>query len=82
MIHIVKVFSLVNEAEVEMFFWKPLAFLCNPTDVDNLISDSFAFSKSSFYIWKFSIHILLKPSWKDFKYYLANMWNECNCAVV
>ena len=44
MIHIVKVFSLVNEAEVEMFFWKPLAFLCNPTDVDNLISDSFAFS--------------------------------------
>ena len=82
MIHIVKVFSLVNEAEVEMFFWKPLAFLCNPTDVDNLISDSFAFSKSSLNIWKFMVHVLLKPSLENFEHYFASMWDECNCAVV
>ena len=39
-------------------------------------------SKSSLYIWKFSVHILLKPSLKDFEYYLASMWNEHSCAVV
>ena len=48
----------------------------------HLISGSSAFSKSSLNIWKFSVHILLKPSLKDFEYYLASMWNECNCAVV
>ena len=50
--------------------------------VDNLISGSSAFSVSSLYIWKFSVHILLKPNLKDFEYYLASMWNECTCAVV
>ena len=44
-----------------------------PTDVGNLISGSSAFSKSSLNIWKFSVHILLKPSLKDFKHYLAGM---------
>ena len=48
----------------------------------NLISDSSAFSKSSLYIWKFSVHVLLKPVLKDFEHYLAGVWNECNCAVV
>ena len=42
----------------------------------------FAFSKSSLYIWKFSVHILLKPSLKEFEHYLASMWNKCNRAVV
>ena len=68
-----KVFSIVHEAEVDIF----LEFSCffyDPTDVDNLISGSSAFSKSSLYICKFSVHVLLKPSLKDFEHYLASMW--------
>ena len=60
-IHTVKGFSVVNEAEVDVF----LEFSCffyNPTDVGNLISYSSAFSKSSLNIWKFSVHVLLKLS--------------------
>ena len=80
-IHTVKSFSAVNEAEVDVFLefsW----FSSDPTDIGNLMSGSSVFSKSSFYIWKFSVHVLLKPSLKDFERYLASMWNECNCAVV
>ena len=51
-------------------------------DVGNLISGSSAFSKPSLYIWKFSVHILLKPSLKDFEHILASMWDECNCTVL
>ena len=65
-----------------MFFWNSFAFFDAPTDVGNLISGLSAFSKSNLYIWKFSIHILLKPSLKDFEHYLASMWNERNCVVV
>ena len=50
-------------------------------DVDNLISGSSAFSKSSLYIWKFSVDVLLKPSLKNFEHYFASMRNECNCVV-
>ena len=61
MIHTVKGFSIVNEAEVFL----ELSFLFyDPTDVGNLISGSLAFSKSSLYIWKFSVHILLKLAWR------------------
>ena len=59
-VHTVKVFHLVNKAEVDVF----LEFSCffyDPTNIDNLISDSSAFSKSSLNIWKFSAHMLLKP---------------------
>ena len=80
-IHTVKGFSVVGEADVDVF----LEFSCffyNPTDADNLISGSSVFSKSSLHIWKFSVHILLKPSLENFEHYFANMWNECNCAVV
>ena len=80
-IHTVKGFSVVNEAGVDVFL-ELICFFCNSTDVGNLISGSSAFSKSSLHIWKFSVHMLLKPGLKDFKYYLASMWNECNCAVV
>ena len=45
-----------------MFFWNSFAFFYDPTDVDNLISGSSAFSKSSLNIWKFSVQVLLKPS--------------------
>ena len=61
MIHTVKGFSIVNEAEVEVFL-ELSCFLNDSTDVGNLISSSSAFSKSSLNIWKFSVHVLLKPS--------------------
>ena len=56
-----------------MFLWNSLAFYYDPTDVDNLISDSSAFSKLSLYIWNFSVHVLLKPGLEDFEPYLASM---------
>ena len=58
-------FSIVNEAEKDVFLELP-CFFYDPTDVGNVISGSSAFSKSSLYIWKLSVHILLKPSLKDF----------------
>ena len=54
----------------------------DPVAVVNLISDSSAFSKSSLNIWKFTIHILLKPGLENFEHYFASVWGECNCAVV
>ena len=80
-IHTAKGFGIVSEAEVDV----SLEFCCffyDRTDVGNLISGSSAFSKSSLYIWKFSVHVLLKPSLEDFVHDLAGMWNECNCVVV
>ena len=71
-IHIVKGFSIVNEAEVGVFLEFP-CFLYDPMSVGNLISGSSAFSKPSLYLWKFSVHILLKPSLKDFEHNLASM---------
>ena len=79
-IHTVKDFSIVSEA-VDVFLEFP-CFFYDPTDVGNLISGSSAFSKSSLYTWKFSVHVLLKPSLKDFEHYLASMWDDCNCVVV
>ena len=71
-IHTVKGFSIVNELEVDVFLELP-CFFYDPADVGNLISGSFVFSKSSLYIWKISVHILLKPSLKDFEHDLASM---------
>ena len=59
MIHTVKGFGIVNEAEVDVFL-EFSYFFYDPVDVGNLISGSSAFSKSSLYIWKFSVHLLLK----------------------
>ena len=81
MIHRVKGFSIVKEAEADVFLESP-CFLYDATKVGNLISGSCAFSKSSLYIWKFSVHILLKPSLKNFEHNLASMWNEQNSVVV
>ena len=72
MIHTVKGFSIVNEAEVDVSL-ECSCFFYNPTDVGNLISGSSAFSKSSLYIWKFSVHILLKPNLDNFEHDLASM---------
>ena len=80
-IHTVKGFSVVNEAEIGVF----LEFSCffyDPVNAGNLISGSSDFSKSSLYIWKFSVRELLKPSFKDFEHYLSSMWNEWNYAIV
>ena len=71
-IHIVKVFRVVSEAEVGVFLEFPY-FSYDLTVVHDLISDSSAFCKSSLYIWKFLVHILLKPNLKDFEHYLSSM---------
>ena len=78
-IHKVKGFHIVNEADVFLEF---PCFLYDPTDAGNLITGSSGFSKSILYIWKFSVHIVLKPSLKDFEHTLASMWKEHNCMVV
>ena len=71
-IHTVKFFSVGNEAEVDVFLEFP-CFYYDPKDAGSLISGSSAFFKSSLYIWKFSVHVLLKPIVKDFEHYLASM---------
>ena len=76
-----KGFSIVHEAEVDIFL-ELSCFLYDPPNVGNLISGSSAYSKPSLYIWKFSVHIRLKPSLKDFEHYLAILWNEHNCTVI
>ena len=78
-IHTVKGFSVVNEADVFLEF---SCFFYNLMDVGNLISGSSAFSKSSLSIWKFSVHVLLKPGLENFEHYFASVWDECNCVVV
>ena len=80
-IHTVKGFGIVNKAEIDVFL-ELSCFFHDPVDVGNLISGSSAICKSSIYIWRLSVHILLKPSLKDFDHNLASMWNECNCMVV
>ena len=80
-IHTIKGFGVVNKAEVYVFL-KLSCFFDDPKDVGNLISGSSAFSKTSLNIWKFTVHILLKPGLENFEYYFASMWDECNCAVV
>ena len=71
-IHTVKDFSVVNEAEVDVFL-EFSCFLSDPTDVGNLISGSSAFSKSSLNIWKLSVHVLLKLSLENFEHYFASV---------
>ena len=81
LIHKIKVFGLVNKGEI----YVSLEFLCffdDPVDVGDLISGSSAFFKTSLNIWKFMVHILLKPGLENFEHYFASMWDECNCAVV
>ena len=80
-IHTVKGFNIVSEAEVDVFLELPW-FLYDPTNVGSLISGSSAFSKPSLCIWKFLAHVLLKPSLKDFEHNLTSVWNERNCVVV
>jgi len=69
-IHTVKGFSTVNEADVSLEIF---SFLYEPMNVGNLNSGSSAFSKPSLYIWKLSVTVLLKPSLKEFEHTLASM---------
>ena len=71
-IHTVKGFGIVNKAEVNVFL-KLSCFLNDPVDIGSLISGSSAFSKSSLIIWKFMVHILLKPGLENFKEELKNL---------
>ena len=64
--------SIVNEVEVDVFLELSF-FFYDPTNVGNLISGSSVISKSSLNIWKFSVHVLLKPSLENFEYYFASM---------
>ena len=78
-IHTVKGFAIVNKAKVDVFLE---LFFDDLTDVGNLISGSSSFSKSSLNIWKFTVHVLLKPGLENFEHYFASVWDECSCAVV
>ena len=68
-IHTVKGFGIVNKTEVDVFL-ELSCFFDDPTDVGYLISGSSAFSKLSLYVWKFSVHMLLKTSLEDFEHNL------------
>ena len=70
--HTVKGFGLVNKAEIDVFL-ELSCFFDDPTDVDKLISGSSAFSKSRLNIWKFTVHVLLKPGLENFDHYFASV---------
>ena len=71
-IHTVKGFGIVNKAEIDVFL-ELSCFSDDLADVGNLISDSSAFSKTSFNIWKFTDHVLLKPGLENFEHYFTSM---------
>ena len=81
MIHTVKGFGIVNKAEVDVFLELPCSF-DDPANVGNLISGSSAFSKTSLNIWKFMVHVLLKPGLENSEHYFTSVRDERNCAVV
>ena len=71
-IHRIKDFGIVNEAEIDVFL-ELSCFFHDPADVDNLISGSSAFSKTSLNIWKFMVQLLLKPGLENFEHYFASV---------
>ena len=80
-IHTVKGFGVVNKAEIDVFL-ELSCFFDDLPDVGNLISASSGFSKSSLNIWKFMVHILLKPGLENFEHYFTSVWDEGSCAEV
>ena len=80
-IHTVKDFGIVNKAEIDVFL-ELSCFFDDSADVGNLISGSSALAKTSLNIWKFTVHVLLKPGLKNFEHYFTSMLDEYNCAVV
>ena len=73
--------AFAYKAEIDIFL-ELSYFFDDPVDVGNLISGSSAFSKTSLNIWKFTVHVLLKPGLENFEHDFTSMWDECNCAVV
>ena len=71
-IHAVKGFGMVNKAEIDVFL-ELSYFFDDPVDVGNLISGSSALSKTSLNIWKFTVHLLLKPGLENFEHYFARV---------
>ena len=71
-IHTVKGFAIINEAEVDVFL-ELSCFFNDPTEVGDLMSGSSAFSKTSLNIWKFTVHVLLKLGLENFKHYFTSM---------
>ena len=80
-IHTIKGFGIVNKSEIDVFL-ELSCFFNDPVDVDNLISGSSSFAKSSLNFWKFTVHILLKPGLENFEHYFTSVRDECNCVVV
>ena len=80
-IHTVKGFGIVNKAEIDVYL-ELSCFFNDPIDVYNLISGFSAFPKTSLNIWKFTVHVLLKPGLENFERYCTRVWDECNCVVV
>ena len=80
-IHTVKGFVIVNKAKVDVFL-ELSCFFSDPLDVGNLISVSSAFSKSSLNIWKFTVHVLMKPGLESLEHYFTSVWDESICVVV
>ena len=70
-IHVVKGFGIVNKAEIDVFL--EICFFNDLADVGNLISGSSAFSKTSLNVWKFIVHVLLKPGLENFEHYFASV---------
>ena len=70
-IHTVNGFDIVNKAEIDVFL-ELSCFFDDPADVGHLISGSSAFSKTNLNIWKFSVHVLLKPGLENFEHYFAD----------
>ena len=79
-IHTVKGFGIVNNAEVDVFL-EFSCFIYDPMDVGDLISGSSAFSTSNLNI-HLEVYVLLKPGLENFECYFASVWDEFNCAVV
>ena len=79
--HTVNCFGIINKAKVD-FFLELSCFFDDPADVGSLVSGSSVFSKSNLNIWKFTVHVLLKPSLENFEHYLTSIWDECNCVVL
>ena len=79
--HRVKGFGIVNRAEIDVSL-ELFCFFDDPSNVGNLSSGSFVFSKTSLNTWKFTVHILLKPGLENFEYYFTSVWGECNCVIV
>ena len=71
-IHTVKGFGIVNKAEIDVFL-ELSCFFNDPADVGNLISGSSAFSKTTLNIWKFTVHIMLKPGLENVEHYFTSM---------